>query len=219
MRLVDGRVEDDGDEEDQALHGAHPGAGEARGDEAGLDHAHDEGAEDGADDGRPAAEDRGAADQHGGDGGEQVALALIAEVVLVLERQHDRRDGGEPAHQGEQLDLLALDRDADDARHVVGIAEEQHVLAEAVAVEDEPQHDADRRRPHRLDRDLRPPAGRILLAADAPDEEDPDARLVDAAQRIGLAARDHRRHAGPEELRAERRDEGGDADAARPAGR
>ena len=151
------RVEDDGDEEDQALHGAHPGAGEARGDEAGLDHAHDEGAEDGADDDRPAAEDRGAADQHGGDGGEQVALALIAEIVLVLERQHDRRDGGEPAHQGEQLDLLALDLDADDARHLVRIAEEEHVLAEAVAVEDEPQDDDDRRRPHRLDRDLRPP--------------------------------------------------------------
>src|SRR4051794_16380256 len=34
MRLVDRQVEDDGDEEDQALHGPHPGAGEAGGDEA-----------------------------------------------------------------------------------------------------------------------------------------------------------------------------------------
>ena len=48
---------------------------------------------------------------------------------------------GEPAHQREELDLLAVDVDADDARHVVGIADEQHVLAEAVAVEDEPEED------------------------------------------------------------------------------
>ena len=50
---------------------------------------------------------------------QQVALALIAEIVLVLERQHDRRDCGERAHQREELDLLALDIDADDARDLV----------------------------------------------------------------------------------------------------
>ena len=41
----------------------------------------------------------------------------------------------------------------------------------------------------------------------------PDRALLGAAQRVGLAARKHRRHAGPEELGAERRDEGRDADA------
>ena len=45
-----------------------------------------------ADDRRAAAEDRGAADQHRGDGDQQVALALIAEIVLVLEREEDRGD-------------------------------------------------------------------------------------------------------------------------------
>ena len=107
----------------------------------------------------------------GGDGGQQVALALVAEIVLVLERQHDRGDGREPAHQREQLDLLALDVDADDARDGVRIAHEQHVLAEAVAVEDEPEDDDDQRRPQGLDRQLRPP-GVIGPAERPPDDAD-----------------------------------------------
>ncbi len=108
---------------------------------------------------RLAAEDRGAADQHGGDGGQQIALALVAEEVLVLERQHDRGAGGEKAHEREDLDLLAIDVDADDARHVIGIADEQSVLAEPVAGEDEPEKANDDRRPQRLDRQLRAARG------------------------------------------------------------
>ena len=45
-----------------------------------------------------------------------------------------------------------------------------------------------------------------------PTSQLPDRALLGAAQRIGLAAREHGRHAGPEELGAERRDEGGNAD-------
>ncbi len=71
-----------------------------------------------------AAEDRRAADQHRRDGGQQIALSLIAEKVLVLERQHDGGAGGEKTHQREDLDLLAVDVDADDPRHVIGIADE-----------------------------------------------------------------------------------------------
>src|SRR5574337_550672 len=101
-----------------------PGAGEAGCDEAGLDHADDETAEHGADEGRLTAEDRGAANEHGGDCGQQIALALVAEEILVLERQHDRGAGGEEAHEGEDLDLLAVDVDADDPGDVIRIADE-----------------------------------------------------------------------------------------------
>ena len=91
---------------------------------------------------------------------EQIALSLIAEEVLVLERQNDGGAGGEKAHQGEDLDLLAVDVDADDARDVVRIADEQRVLAEAVAGEDEPEKADDDRRPQRLDRHLLQPVRR-----------------------------------------------------------
>ena len=64
--------------------------------------------------GRLTAKDRRAADQHGRDGGQQVALALVAEEVLVLQRQNDRCASGEKAHKREDLDLLAIDVDADD---------------------------------------------------------------------------------------------------------
>ena len=168
LRFVGVEVEDDRDQEDQALHRAHPGAGQAGGDQARLDHADDEAAEHRADDRRPAAEDRGAADQHRGDRGQQVALALIAEEVLVLERQHDRGAGGEKAHQREELDLLAIDVDADDARDFVRIADEQRVLAEAVAGENEPEKDDDDRRPQRLHRQLLQPGRRSMPANGRP---------------------------------------------------
>ena len=44
------------------------------------------------------------------------------------------------------------------------------------------------------------------------DDPLPDRALLGAAQRIGLAARQHRRHAGPEELGRQRRHEGRNAD-------
>src|SRR6478735_9166646 len=49
----------------------------------------DEGTEHRAHDGGTPAEDRGAADQHSRDRGEEIALALITEIILVLQRQHD----------------------------------------------------------------------------------------------------------------------------------
>src|SRR5215475_3360136 len=122
MGRLDPEVEDDRDEKDEALNRAHPGAGEARRHQPGLDHADDEAAEDRADDRRPPAEDRGAADQHRGDGGEQIALPLIAEEVLVLQGQQHRRERGEAAHQGEEPYLLPCHIDADDPRDRVGIA-------------------------------------------------------------------------------------------------
>ncbi|MBN9578375.1 MAG: DUF885 domain-containing protein [Alphaproteobacteria bacterium] len=211
LRLVDIEVEDDGDEEDQAAGGVDPGTGEAGGDEAGLDHRDDEGAEDRADDGRAPAEDGGAADQHRGDADEQVALALVAEIVLVLECEEDGGDGREEAHQGEELDLLAIDIDADDPCHRVGIADEQGVLAEAVTVEDEPHDHDDDQRPEGLDRDLGHPVDAGGSKGPA-DQHRPDRALLGAAERVGAAAREHCRHAVPEELRAERGDEGRDAD-------
>ena len=143
---------------------------------------------------------------------EQVALALVAEEVLVLERQHDGGAGGEKAHQREDLDLLAVDVDADDARDVVGIADEQRVLAEPVAGEDEPEKADDERRPQRLDRDLLQPGDARHRSERSPDDPLPDRALLGAAQRVGLAARQHRRHARPEELGSERRHERRDAD-------
>src|SRR4051794_3548169 len=101
-------MKDDGTEEYDALAGADPPALDARGDEAGLDHHDDEGSGDRTDDRALAAEDRGAADEHRGEGGEQVALTLGVEEVLVLERQQYRGDAAEQAHHGEQLDLLVL---------------------------------------------------------------------------------------------------------------
>src|SRR6516162_3651791 len=74
--LLDPEIEDDRDQEHEALDRAHPGPGQPRRHQPGLDHADDEAAEDRADDGRTPAEDRGAADQHRGDGGEEIALAL-----------------------------------------------------------------------------------------------------------------------------------------------
>ena len=53
----------------------------------------------------------------------------------------------------------------------------------------------------------------VLGAGEGPaDQHLPDRALLGAAQRIGLAAGEHGRHAVPEELRAERRDERRDAD-------
>ena len=190
----------------------HPGAGQAGGDEPGFDHADDEAAEHGADDRRLAAENRRAADQHRRDRGQQIALPLVAEEVLVLQRQHDRRDGGEGAHQSEDLDLLAIDVDADDARDVVGVADEQRVLAEPVAGEDEPEKADDQRRPQRLNRERLQPIDARRRREGAPDDPLPHRGLFGAAQRIGLAAGEHRRHAGPEELRPESRHERGNAD-------
>ena len=40
-----------------------------------------------------------------GDGREKVALALVAEEVLVLQGQEHARRGRQPAHQREELDL------------------------------------------------------------------------------------------------------------------
>ncbi len=212
LRLIDIEVEDDRDHEDEALNGAHPGAGQAGGDQARLNHADYECAEDGADDRGTAAEDRCAADQHRGDGGQQIALALIAEEILVLERQHDRGGRGQSAHQGEDLDLLQVDVDADDPRNVVGIADEQRVLAEAVAVQDEPQEDHDDRGPQRLQRQLMDPVRCAGAGKGTADDPLPHRALLGATQGIGLAAREHGRHAVPEELGGERRHEGGDAD-------
>src|SRR5579871_5628460 len=110
LRFLRIEIEDDRHQEDQAAHRVDPGAGQAGRDQARLDHGDDEAAEDCADDGRAPAEDRGAADQHRGDGDEQVALALVAEIVLVLKREEDGGDRRQPAHQGEELDLLAVDR-------------------------------------------------------------------------------------------------------------
>ena len=211
LRFVHVHVEDDSDQKDQPLHGPHPGAGEARGDEAGLDHADDEAAEQSAEDGRASPENRCAADQHRGDGGQEIALALVAEKVLVLEREHDRGAGGQKTHEGEDLDLFAIDVDADDSRHVIRIADEQSVLAESVPIEDKPEKADDNRRPQRLDRDLRQP-GSIHRSEGTSNDPLPDRALIGAAQRIGLAPGQDRRHAGPEELGSERGHERRDAD-------
>ena len=120
---------------------------------------------------------------------------------------------GEPAHQREDADLLALDVDADDARHRVGIADEEHAVAELVPVEHEPET---RRRP----RPSRRPASAAarsrwspIPANGRPTITCQTELVLDAAQRVGLAAREHRRHPGPEELGRERRHERRDADA------
>ena len=86
------------------------------------------------------------------------------------------------------------------------------MFAEAVAVEDEPEKDGDEQRPQRLNRELVLPRIGIRVA-EAADDPPPDARVLGAPQGIGFAAREHGRDAGPEELRAQRRDERGDADA------
>src|SRR4029453_12547838 len=81
------------------------------------------------------------------------------------------------------------------------------MLAETVAVEDEPEDDDDDGGPHCLDRDLRPPKRRVLRSADPTHDELPTARLVGTPQGIGPAAPNDRRHARPEELGTERGDE------------
>ena len=88
---------------------------------------------------------RGAANQDGGDRRQQVALPLVAEKVLVLERQHHGGDRRQHAHQRVELDFLGDDVDSHHSRHVVRVADEQHMFAEAVAVEDEPEKDDDER--------------------------------------------------------------------------
>src|SRR5262249_20127634 len=88
LRLIHVHIKYDRDQEYKALHGAHPGAGEAGGDKARFNHPDDEASEDSADNRRLAAEDRGSPDQHRGDRGQQISLSLIAEEILVLERQH-----------------------------------------------------------------------------------------------------------------------------------
>ena len=74
------------------LHRFDPCARQPRGHQARLDHGDDEAAEHGADDRCTATEDRRAADQHGGDGDQEIALPLIAEIVLDLQRLEDRGD-------------------------------------------------------------------------------------------------------------------------------
>src|SRR3984885_15595640 len=184
MRFVSIHVEDDRNQEDKPLHRSHPCASETRGDEARFDHPNDETAEPRTQYGRAAAKDRRAADEHRGDGRQQIALALIAEVVLVLERQHDRGAGSEKAHEGENLYLLAVDVYADDARDVIGIADEQGVLAEAMAGENEPQEPDDDRRPQRLDRHLLKPSDIGQARERAPDDPLPDRTLFGPAQRV-----------------------------------
>ena len=196
----------------KSLHRSHPGAGEAGSDQACLDHSNDEAAKYRADDRRLAAEDRRAADQHGSDGGQQVALALVAEEVLVLQRQDDRGAGGEKAHQSENLDLFAVNVDADDARDVVRIADEQRMFAEAVTREDKPEKADDKHCPKCLYRNLLKPVDTCRRRKRTPDDPLPYRTVFGAAQRIGLAAREHGRHASPEELRRQRRHEGRNAD-------
>ena len=88
-------------------------------------------------------------------------------------------------HEGKDLYLLAVEIDADDARDVIGIADEQGVLAEAMAGENEPQEPDDDRRPQRLDRHLLKPSrcrsGSRERAADDPPS--PDRTLLGSAQR------------------------------------
>src|ERR1700727_1154164 len=153
MRLIDVEIEDNRDEKDEAAHGIDPRSREPRGHQARLDNGDDEAAEHGADDRCTATEDRRAADQHGGDGDQEIALPLIAEIVLDLHRLEDCGDRSQKAHHREELDLLPLDVNADDARDRVRIADEQRMLAEAVAIEHEPHEDDDQRRPKRLDRE------------------------------------------------------------------
>ena len=126
---------------------------------------------------------------------------MLKKFLFSAVEQH-RGEGAEHAHQREQLDLLALDVDADHARDADVVADEQQVLAEAVAVEHEPQQRGERGRPQRLDRH----------DADAADQDRVDPVVVDRADRVGQAAGQDRRDAAPEELGGERRDDRGDAD-------
>jgi len=86
-------------------------------------------------------------DENRRDGEKQIALSLIAEVVPVLEREENRRQGGQRPHHGEQPDFLLLDVNPDDTGDVVRIAEKQHVLAKPVPIENEPQEHDDECRP------------------------------------------------------------------------
>ena len=94
-----------------------------------------------------AAEDRRAADEDAGDDDEQVAHALVGEVGGRLERQEDPGEAREKAHQGEDLEPRCVDRNADDVGDLGVVAEKEDVLAEGVAVEDEPEDRRGRQRP------------------------------------------------------------------------
>src|SRR5579863_1871100 len=131
-RLLHEQIEDDGDEKDQAAHDLDRLRRRAGGDQAGLHQIDDDRPEEGADDRRLAAENRRAAYQNGRYGEKKIPLALVAEVVAILQRQHDRGDRRERAHQSEELDLFAIDVDADHARNVVRIADEQEILTETM---------------------------------------------------------------------------------------
>ena len=132
-------------------------------------------------------------DEHGGHDDQQVAAALGGVEIPVLERDQDAGQAGQGTHQREQLELLAAHVDAQHARHVLVVADEQQVLAEPVAVEQQPDHDGQDEAPDRLRRDAEP----------APREHVEQRVGVDAADAELQAVADDQRQALEDEQRAQ----------------
>ena len=150
-----GLVDVDGGDEDGADGDALPERLDADDHEAGLQDGRDEQADDGAEDGAFAAEDGGAADDHGGDDVE-VGQRLAGDGGGAELGQ--RQDGPEAGHQpGERVDQdqVPVDLDADPAGGPLVGADGVGVPAELGLVQDDPADDQGDQRDERERRECR----------------------------------------------------------------
>ena len=193
----DGRQEHETDDE------ARPEAADSAAYDPRLHGPDDEAAEDRAHDAAPAAADRGPADEHGGERDQQQACALGRKEIFVFQGQYNARQGAEHAHQREQLDPFPVDFDADHACHVGVVTDEQQVLTEAVAVQDEPHQHGQPDGPEELNRHRADPARQDIV----------DDVVLDAADVVAQPARGDDRRALPDKEGRKCRDDRGYADA------
>src|SRR6185437_13823313 len=136
QRLQDDRDHDDESEGELGVEGV-----DARRDNAGVDRADDVGGDERADDRSRPAEHRRAAEEDGGDGVEQEAVAGGRPEIIAVNRGHEPgEDGGHP-DQDESARLHGHRVDAHQPRAGRIVADQEHMRAEAGPVEQDPEDD------------------------------------------------------------------------------
>src|SRR5579862_2977234 len=176
--VLDRRVHGHRRNEDDADEKLRPKALDAAGHEARLDDRHDERPEHRADDFAGSAEYRGAPDEDARDDDQEIAHALRGKVGCRLQGQQHAGKGRQETHQGEQLDLFAVGRDAHDFRHFRVVADEKEAFAETMAIEQAPDEHRGGDRPKHLHRKDADPADEYALNVEADDLRDGDGNSV-----------------------------------------
>ena len=147
-RLQDDRDHDDEPKSELGVEGVDAGR-----DDAGVDRADDVGGDERADDRAGAAEHRRAAEEDRRDGVEEKAVARRRPEIIAVDRGHepgeDRGDADE--HEGARLHRHGVDAHQPGAGRIV--ADQEHMGAEAGAVEQDPEDDENGDHPQGLNRE------------------------------------------------------------------